>query len=116
MTDAGETGVRRSRSTLVPDTTVELCIAGARADAAILDVSLSGLRVQRPAGLQVSPGQHAELVFAVDADMPLVLDGTLVREGPAELAFRFAAAALPAEDALRALIHRRGKLLDGHDD
>lgn len=116
MTDAVETGVRRSRSALVPDTRVELRIAGTRADAAILDVSLSGLRVQRPAGLHVSPGQQAELAFAIDADAPLVLDGTLVREGSAELAFRFEATAVSAEDALRALIHRRGRLLDSHDD
>lgn len=116
MTDAGETGVRRSRNALVPDTTVELRIAGVRAEAAILDLSLSGLLAQRPAGLDASPGQRAELAFAIDADAPLVLDGTLVREGPAELAFRFEAAAVPQEDALRALIRRRGRLLDGHED
>lgn len=115
MTDAGETGVRRSRNALVPDTTVELRIAGARAEAAILDLSLSGLRVRRPAGFDASPGQRAELAFAIDADAPLVLEGTLVREGPAELAFRFEAA-VPQEDALRALIGRRGRLLDGHED
>ena len=116
MTDAGETGVRRSRNALVPDTTVELRMAGASAEAAILDLSLSGLRVQRPEGLHVSPGQRAALAFPIDADEPLVLAGTLVREGPAELAFRFEAAALPEEDALRALIRRRGRLLGGHGD
>ena len=106
-------GVRRSRSALHPGADVELSVGGQRAQAAILDVSLSGLRVLRPAGMDPAPGETVQLRFPADADQPVLLSARVVRGSADQIAFQFEAGA--QEDALRTLIRRRGQLRDNCD-
>lgn len=103
-------GVRRSRNAI--DAEVQVSVGTRRVRAAILDVSLSGLRARHANHLDVAPGQLVELRFPLDADDPLVLRASVVRSGGEELAFRFEAPSGPHEDALRMLIQRRGQLRD----
>lgn len=103
-------GVRRSRSALNPGADAEIAIAGRTLRVAILDVSLSGLRVLRPDGLDPAPGVVARLRFPLDSDRPIDLAGTVVRSSSDQVAFQFDAGG--QEDALRALIRRRGQLRD----
>lgn len=106
-------GVRRSRSALSPGADAALTIGGRQVRAAILDVSLSGLRVLRPEGLDAAPGDAVQLLFPLDSDQPIALPGTVVRSGADQIAFRFDAGG--QEDALRALIRRRGQLRDAQE-
>lgn len=106
-------GVRRSRSALSPGADVELTVGGRSVRAAILDVSLSGLRVLRPEGLDPAPGVVVQLAFPMDSDQPIALAGIVVRSSADQIAFHFEAGG--QEDALRALIRRRGQLWDTQD-
>lgn len=108
-------GMRRSRNALSPEADVEITIEGRRIRAAILDVSLSGLRVLRPQGVLATPGQAAELAFPLDADPPVYVRGSVVRSSTDQIAFRFDLAGGPQDEALRALIQRRGQLRDNYD-
>ena len=108
--DKGMPGVRRSRSALTPGADAELAMGGRRLRVAILDVSLSGLRVLRPEGLDPAPGVVVQLVFPLDSERPIALPGTVVRSSADQIAFHFEPGG--QEDALRALIRRRGQLRD----
>jgi len=114
MADREATGVRHSRSALDPAASVDVAVGGIRASAGILDVSVSGLRVVRPPQLAATIGQFAELSFPLDSERPLVLRAVVVRSGDAEVAFRFEPMGPLQEDALRALIERRGQLRDNY--
>lgn len=105
-------GVRHSRSRIAPDTEVGLEVDGLMRRARILDVSLSGVRLAAPQDCRPLPGSAARLSFPIEGQAPLLLDAALVRAGEGELAYRFELPGLAQQDALRALIARRGRLLD----
>ena len=107
-------GVRRSRNAI--DAEVQVSVGTRRLRAAILDVSLSGLRARHATRFDLVAGQLVELRFPLDADDPLVVRASVVRSGGEELAFRFEAPTGPHEDALRSLIQRRGQLRDEYGD
>ena len=109
-------GVRHSRSSIAPEAEVELDIDGRRCRAQVLDLSLSGVRVSAPPDCSPLPDSQAQLGFPVEGQPPLLLSGRLVRASGSELAYRFEAPGLVQEDALRALIARRGRLLDLLED
>ena len=99
-----------------PAAGVDVELGSVRTRAQILDVSISGLRVVRPGHLPANVGQPVELSFSQEDGRALVLGGAVVRAVADELAFRFEPMAPLQEDALRALIQRRGQRRDRHGD
>jgi hypothetical protein len=112
--DAQRPGIRRSRCLV--EGVIRARAGGGDAEGAIVDLSLSGARIVRPAGWSLDEGASASLRLLVPGEVPLAIGGRVSRVGVDAIAFSFDHLAPPAEIALRDIIERRGQLRDDFDD
>jgi hypothetical protein len=107
----GTPGVRRSRSRL--DAMVQLSIDGLSWQGLVLDVSLSGMRLERPAGIDLVPGQGLEVSLEAHGGQVPPIPARVVRMGLSEIALEFEALEPAAEQALSEMIEQFGELIAG---
>lgn len=107
----GTPGVRRSRSRL--DAMVQVSIDGLSWQGLVLDVSLSGMRLERPAGIDLVPGQALEVSLEAHGGQVPPIGARVVRIGMSEIALEFGRLDGPAEEALAEMIERFGELIAG---
>ena len=104
-------GIRRSRLALDAQVTLH---AGSSAEAQtrVLDVSMSGLRLQRPANLGLVVGQSLSMSLEVRDRRVQALSGRVVRVGEEDFAVGFDRIDPAAEQELGWLIERFGTLVE----
>ncbi len=112
--DAQRPGIRRSRCLV--EGAIRARAGGIDAEGRIVDLSLSGARIVRPAEWPLPEGAVVSLRLLVPGEVPLAIGGRVSRVGVDAVAFSFAVLAPPAEIALRDIIDRRGQLRDDFDD
>jgi hypothetical protein len=106
-------GVRKSRSTLKAGLRISTPVKDW--ESAVLDISLSGMRIERPAGFDLGVGQRVEVELRVQEFAPATLRARVVRIGEDDVALRFETVSPPVESELRELIGRFGRLRDEFD-
>lgn len=106
-------GVRKSRSTLQAALRISTPVRDWHAR--VLDISLSGMRVERPDDFGVGVGQPLEVELHCD-DLPATrLRARLVRSGEGDIALKFDLVSVPLETELKEMISRFGRLRDAFD-
>ena len=107
-------GIRRSRSNIEG----ELRIHAAMRDWAgpMIDVSLSGLRCERPIQFALPLGQVCDLELDFGFPPRLRSRAHVVRVADGEVAFRFDALSPNTEYELKRILESRGTLRDDHWD
>jgi hypothetical protein len=104
-------GVRRSRSRL--DALVQVSIDGLSWQGLVLDVSLSGMRLERPAGVDLRAGQSLEVTVEAGGGQVPPIAAHVVRIASSEIALEFDGPEPAAEQALAAMMETFGELLAG---
>ncbi|MFN3843747.1 MAG: PilZ domain-containing protein [Rehaibacterium terrae] len=106
-------GVRKSRSTLKAGLRISTPVKDWESE--VLDISLSGMRIERPVGFDLGVGQCVEAELRPERSTPAVLRARVVRVGDGDVALRFDVVSPPLEAELRELIGRFGRLRDDFD-
>lgn len=115
MSDFGEQapGMRRSRSTL--DKQARLLIGDSAFACQIVDLSLSGVRLQPVEGLQLSVGQPVVFEVPAAGTAGASVEARVSRIAPDSLALKFEHLNRIAENGLEAVLSRQGRLLGALD-
>lgn len=111
MSDFGEQapGMRRSRSTL--DKQARIIIADSAFACQIIDLSLSGVRLQAIDGVQLSVGQPVIFEVPAAGGSSASVEARVSRVSDDGLALRFEHLNRSAENGLENVLARQGRLL-----
>ncbi len=107
-------GVRKSRSALRAGLRISTPVKDWESE--VLDISLSGMRIERPPDFDLGVGQRVEAELRTkEFAAAISLRARVVRVGDGDMALRFDTVSPPLEAELRELIGRCGRLRDDFD-